>query len=437
MFQKIKKMIPLDNSLRLAYHLIRAIIANLIYWFPSKKMTVVGVTWTNGKTTTTNIIARSLKKAGKKVFMFSTINYFIWEEEYENNLKMTSPDPFTLQRLLKKAKDEGCEVAIIETSSHAMTMNRVWWVDYDIAVLTNLTQDHLDLHRTMKKYVGAKLKLFKNLISYNRKPWVKKTAIINGESAYVEDFLDQTYDSLFVYGKVTDSNLKPENISSDLEWTKFKVKIPWGVLNINSPLRWMYNVYNTLAAIWVLTTLKIRPEQIEDAIEWIKTIPGRLDEVEHNENYKVFVDYAHTADALENVLETLKDIEWVNKIITVFGCTGDRDATKRPIMGQVVSKLSDVVILTQDDDYSEPTDNIIKDVMPWIDRKEWNNYWILSDRRSAIRQALFLAEENDIILIAGKWDEHIMVTNQGHIEWHDKTVVKELIKEIDDNKVIN
>lgn len=432
-----RKLFALDNPLRLFYHLCRAVAANLVYGFPSRWMTVVWVTGTNGKTTTTNIIARSLKESGKKVFMFSTINYFIGDDEYQNDLKMTSPDPFVLQRLLKKAKNEGCEVAIIETSSHAMTMNRVWWIDYDIAVLTNLTQDHLDLHRTMKNYVNAKLKLFKNLISYNRKKGIKKTAIINGESKYVEDFLEQTYDSLYVYGVGQESNLKPINIVSDLSWTKFDVKLPGGMLKVESPLRWTYNIYNTLAAIWVLITLKVKPDQIEDAIKWIRTIPWRLEEVESEENYKVFVDYAHTADALENVLWTIRDIQGVNRVITVFGCTWDRDATKRPIMWKVVSDMSEIVILTQDDDYTEPTDKIIKDVMPGIERKEGDNYWVISDRRSAVRQALLLAEENDIILVAGKGDEHVMVTNQWNVDWNDKAVVQELIKEIDDNKVIS
>ena len=154
------KIISLDNPLKLTYHKIKAVLANLVYGFPSKNMTIIWVTGTNWKTTTCNIIAKWLKKAWKKVFMFTTVNVIIWDKEFVNDLKMTSPDPFVLQKYLRMAKDEGCEIAIIETSSHWIKMNRVWWINYDICVLTNITQDHLDLHKTMKDYVNTKLKIF-------------------------------------------------------------------------------------------------------------------------------------------------------------------------------------------------------------------------------------------------------------------------------------
>jgi len=170
MLQKLKRLIALDNPFRLYYHQIRAIIANMIYKFPSRGMTIIGVTGTNGKTTTSNIIARGLKKTGKKVFLFSTVNIIIGDKEYTNNTKMTSPDVFLLQKLLAEAKALGCEIAVIETSSHSILMHRNYGLDYDIAVLTNITQDHLDLHKTMKNYVATKLKLFKGLIIAKRKP---------------------------------------------------------------------------------------------------------------------------------------------------------------------------------------------------------------------------------------------------------------------------
>lgn len=432
----LKQMISLDNPVRLLYHLLRAIAANFMYGFPSRGMTIIWITGTNGKTTTTNIIARWLKDSGKKVFMFSTVNYFIGDEEFRNDTKMTSPDPFLLQKLFKQAKQKWCEIAVIETSSHAITMNRVWWIDYDIALLTNISQDHLDLHHTMDNYVRTKLKLFKWLISSTRKPGIKKTAIINLESEYKELFLNETYDVLTTYGFDYNANLKAENIQNKIDGVFFDVKIPGTVLKIKTTLRGKHNIYNILWAIWVFLTLWLKTDEIETSIQSVSVVPGRLEEVNNYEGFKIFIDYAHTPDALENVLQTLKNINGVKRIITVFWATWDRDTTKRPIMGEVVSRLSDYVILTQDDDYTEKTQDIMKDILPGIERKEWENFWIIPDREVAIRTALLQAEKDDAILIAGKWDEHLMMTNLWPIAYNDKEVVLKVLKEIDDNKIM-
>lgn len=436
MLSKIKKSIDLNNPLRTGYHHLRWILAYFLYKNPSKDMIVIWVTGTNGKTTTTNLIARWLKELGEKVFMFSTVNYFIDDEEYTNNTKMTSPSPFLLQELLKEAKEKWCTIAIIETSSHSVFYNRNRWIDYDIAVLTNITQDHLDLHGTMQNYVQTKLKLFKNLITSRRKKGVKKTAIINIESEYKDLFLNETYDTLYTYWKDSKASIKVENIVSSIDSTNFNVKFAGWKLHIETPLRWTFNIYNILASIGVFLSLGHKPEAIEKALKATTWVPGRLEEVKNNEWYKIFIDYAHTPDALEQVLSTLREIEWAGRIITVFWATGDRDKTKRPEMGKVVSDLSDVVILTRDDDYSEKTEKIINDVLPWINRKNWEDFWVIVDRREAIRNALIQAKENDIILIAGKWDEHVMMTNAGPIKWHDKKITEELLEEIDDNKIL-
>ncbi|MDD5769883.1 MAG: UDP-N-acetylmuramoyl-L-alanyl-D-glutamate--2,6-diaminopimelate ligase [Candidatus Gracilibacteria bacterium] len=436
MLSKLKKLISLDNPLRLGYHLIRAVIANFIYGFPSKGMIIIGITGTNGKTTTTNIIARGLINAGKKVFMFSTVNYIIADKEYRNDTKMTTPDVFLLQRLLLEAKKAGCEIAVIETASHGIAMHRNWGIDYDIAVLTNITRDHLDLHKTMDNYVRTKLKLFKSLISSERKTGVKKTAIINIESEYKDLFLNETYDVLTTYGLDYDSNLKPINIVNGLDYVTFELKIPDDILKIKTRLRGKHNIYNILGAIGVFLSLGLKPRVIEKSIAEVEVVPGRLEEVKNYEGFKIFIDYAHTPDALEKVLSTLKEIEGIKRIIIVFGATGDRDKTKRPIMGKIVSQMSDFVILTQDDDYTEKTNSIIKDVLPGIERKEGENFWIIPDRQSAIRTALIEASENDVVLIAGKGDEHLMMTNDGPVDYNDKEEVIKILKEIDDNKVM-
>ncbi|NDK08366.1 UDP-N-acetylmuramoyl-L-alanyl-D-glutamate--2,6-diaminopimelate ligase [Candidatus Gracilibacteria bacterium] len=427
----VKKMVSLDNPLRLMYHKARAVIANMVYGYPSQKMTIVGITGTNGKTTTTNLVAKGLRDAGHKVFMFSTINIIMGDDEIVNNTKMTSPDPFVIQKLLKEAKEKGCTIAVIETSSHSILMNRNYGLNYDIAVLTNITQDHLDLHKTMESYVETKLQLFKNLIIYKRKPGVKKVAIINNESDYKDLFVAETFDVLYTYGKSPSSTLKLEDVKYELEGTTFDIKTAGSKQTIVTSLRGDFNIYNIMAAVGVFMAFGMKMDKIKEIVKSIKGVAGRMEEVKNDIGCKIFIDYAHTSDALKQVLNTAKQIEGVNRVITVFGATGDRDRTKRPIMGKVVSDLSDIVILTQDDDYTEKTERIIKDVLPGIERKEGENFWIITDRKEAIRTALLTAEKNDVILIAGKGDEHKMLTNDGPIDWHDKDVVVELLGEME------
>ncbi|MDP2090858.1 MAG: UDP-N-acetylmuramoyl-L-alanyl-D-glutamate--2,6-diaminopimelate ligase [Candidatus Gracilibacteria bacterium] len=436
MLQDLKKIFALDNPARLLYHKVRAIIANYYYGFPSRAMTIIGVTGTNGKTTTCNIIAKGLRGTGKKVFMFSTVNIIIGDKEYQNDTKMTSPDVFELQRLLKIAKKEGCEIAVIETASHGIKMNRIWGLDYDIAVLTNITQDHLDLHRTMKDYVNTKLLLFKKLITNKRKPGIKKTAIINLNSQYSDLFMAETFDSLYSYGIGKNANLEAKNIKNSGLITKFEVTVPSDKIQVETKLIGDFNIQNILAAIGVFISLGIKGEEITRIIKLINGVPGRMETIENNEGFEVIVDYAHTPDALEKVLETIRGFTSVSRIITVFGATGDRDRTKRPIMGEIVSRLSDVVILTQDDDYSEKIEQIIKDVLPGIERKQGDDFWIIPTRREAIQTALLMANKGDVVLVAGKGDEHVMVTNNGLVKWNDKEVITEILKGIDDNKIV-
>lgn len=436
MLKKVKTLISLDNPLRLLYHKLRAVSANIIYGFPHKDMLIIGITGTNGKTTTCNIVARGLRKAGKKVFMFTTVNIIVDDEEFTNDTKMTSPDAFTLQKWLAYAKSKWCEIAVIETASHWIKMYRIWWLNYDICALTNITQDHLDLHKTMFNYVQTKLEIFKNLMVYKRKPWIKKVAVINLDSEYSEIFTSETYDTLFTYGTNYKANLQPKNIKTTIEWTEFSLKVPWDDINIKTKLIWNFNVYNIMCAVWIFSSLWLSKKQIEKSIEKTTWVPWRMDLLESEVGFKIYIDYAHTEDALKNVLQTLKNLEWVKRIITVFGATWDRDKTKRPVMGQIVSQYSDLVILTEDDNYSEDVHEIMKDIIPAIERKEWEGFWVIPERKEAIMTALVAAKKWDIVLLAGKWDEHKIIRNHWADDWHDKTVAKEILEEIKENKLI-
>ncbi len=435
MLNHLRKFFALDNPFRLYYHKIRAIIANIIYKFPSKNMQIIWVTGTNWKTTTCNLIAKWLKIHWKKIFMFTTVNIIIWDKEFINETKMTSPDPFLLQKYLKIAKEENCEIAIIETASHWIKMHRIWWINYDICVLTNITQDHLDLHRTMKDYVNTKLEIFKKLMYYKRKAWIKKVWVLNMWSKYIEKFLEETYDSLYKYWLWAWAEIKPYNIKRDKWTTKFEIISAWTSIKIETKLKWDFNIENILAAVSVFISFWIKSEEISKMIASVSWVPGRMEDIENDLWADIIVDYAHTEDSLEKVLSSLKECSY-NKIITVFWATWDRDKTKRPKMWEVVSKYSDIVVLTQDDDYTEKTENIIKDVLPWINRAEWDNFWIIPTRKEAIEVWISNLRKWDCLLVAWKWDEHTMVTNNGKIEWHDKTVIKEILKGIDYNKIV-
>ncbi|EKE26275.1 MAG: hypothetical protein ACD_4C00348G0005 [uncultured bacterium (gcode 4)] len=430
-----KWFISLNSPIRIFYHYLRWVIASLIYWNPSKDMIVIWVTWTKWKTTTTNIIASGLKNHWKKVFMFSTVNYMIWDELSDNNLKMTSPSPFVLQKLLKKARSAGCEYAVIETSSHSIYYNRNFWIDYDVVVFTNLSQDHLDLHKTMDEYAHVKYRLFENLVKYKRKPWVKKISVVNLDSNYSELFLQAIADNIYTYWLGTNSQIKAQNISYNKDYTNFEIKLPSNTLEVKTKLKWEFNIYNILASVCVLISQKVPLESIIKTIENTNWIPGRLEEVNNNKWFNIFVDYAHTEESLKSVLETLKKMEWIWRIITIFWATWDRDKTKRPKMWNVVNNLSDVIILTDDDTYSENSLSIINDVAKWIKRKEWENFWIIPDRTDAIRTWLIMAKENDVILIAGKWAETVQVTNNWPIAWSDIEVTKTILREMDDNEL--
>lgn len=435
MLQTLKKSIALNNPLRLLYHKIRAVIANYMYGFSHKDMTIIWVTGTNGKTTTCNIIAKWLREQGKKVFMFTTVNIILGDDEIINNSKMTSPDVFILQQYFKKAKDIGCEVAIIETASHGIKMHRVWGLNYDIAVLTNITQDHLDLHGTMKDYVNTKLSIFKKLIWYERKPGVKKTGIINVCSRYSEDFLEQTYDSLYKYGNCPQANINVFDIEYEKNSTKFNIRIAGNTIPIETKLKGDFNIENILAAVCVFMSFGIEVEDISKIVAKVEWIPGRMEAVPNELWADIYVDYAHSEDALQKVLENLKKYGY-NKIITVFWATGDRDTTKRPAMGKIVDKLSDIVILTQDDDYTEKPEKIISQVQAGINRTEGENFWIIPSRKEAIEAGISALEKWDCLLIAGKWDEHTMITNFWPIEWNDRDVVEKILASIDENKIV-
>ncbi len=433
MLKFLRKLVPLDSSLRVSYHYVRGVLAYMLSGNPARDMIVIGITGTKGKTTTTNIIAQGLQKAGKKVAMFSTVNMMIDGKMMDNNLKMTSPGPFVLWRFLSDAQKAGCTHAVIETSSHALYYHRVHGLRYDAAVLTNISQDHLDLHGTMENYVTTKMQLFKNLYKYGIRKEIRKVGVVNIDSEYASRFLskDIVVDNMFTVGFSPSAQVRAENVTHTISSTEFDVRIPSNQFHLTTKLQWDFNISNILCAVAILISQKIEIPMIQKVIAEFDCVPGRLEEVPNMRGAKIYVDYAHTEASLQSVLETLKQIEWTKRIITVFGATGDRDKTKRPKMGRVVDILSDVVILTDDDTYTEDSLAIIRAVSEGIQRREGENFWIIPSREDAIRTALIMLQAGDILIVAGKGAETVQVTQAGAIPYNDRRVIEKILMEIE------
>lgn len=424
LFSTLKTRIPHHHPLRLLYHKIRAILAALWYRFPSSRMTIIGVTGTNGKTTTCHLITAILREAGYKIGMVTTADFRIDDLVWMNEYKMTSLSPFVLQKLLREMVKRGCQYAVVEVTSHAMDQSRLWGVDMDVAVLTNITHDHLDYHETRDHYIAAKGKLFSLLTLTRRKPNVPKIAVLNGddpEAVYFQQFVaDRTY----VYG-LKKGSYQGVIQQATPQGTHFIFKIPNHEVEILLPLPGPFNVENALAAATVGVALQINLSVIEKALEHADAVPGRLERIDEGQGYAVIVDYAHAADSLEKLLAMFRKLTSPpGRIFLVFGATGDRDRTKRPVMGTIAHQYADVIVLTDDDPYTEDPFNIMEEVAVGIPRKEGENFWKVADRRRAIHLALAMAKAGDTVLIAGKGCEPFQVVGTAKIPSDDREIVR-------------
>lgn len=405
----MKKLIP--QKIKNIYHLIQAFLANITYGFPSKKIKIIGVTGTDGKTTTCQMIVRILEEDGNKVAMASTINFRIAGKEWKNLSHYTTMSPFAVQKFIRQAVDEGCAYLVLETSSHSLDQYRVWGVEYDTAVVTNVTREHLDYHKTIENYRTTKLRLFKKA----------KNAIVNLDMEKPEEFLK------FGNRKVTYSlrdkraDMFAENILVKIDGSKFSVK----GIEFNLALPGQFNIENSMAAISVGICENISLEKCSEALKKIQGIPGRLESVPNEKGIEIIVDFALTPEAVEKLYELINTTKKAGaKLIAVFGACGERDRGKRPIIGQIASEYADDIILTTDEPYGEDPDQIIREIAAGIkDKKQDEDFWIISDRRQAIRKALKMAVPGDVVAVTGMGAEESMVVNGHKIPWNDRAVI--------------
>ncbi|KMJ58540.1 UDP-N-acetylmuramoylalanyl-D-glutamate--2,6-diaminopimelate ligase [Bacillus sp. LL01] len=398
-----------------------AILADVFYKQPTHKLHLIGVTGTNGKTTTTHIIESIFQNHQQKTGMIGTIYMKIGNTTYP--VKNTTPDALTLQESFHQMVESKVDTVVMEVSSHALHMGRVFGCDFDVAVFTNLSQDHLDYHKTMEEYQFAKSLLFSSLgNSYNlSKP---KYAVLNADDASSDFFRRTTAAQVITYGIYQKSDIMAKNVVTSAKGTSFDLVYDNKSIPIKLKMVGQFSVYNVLAAISASYVSDIPMETIIPVVERMTGVPGRFEAIEGGQDFTVIVDYAHTPDSLENVLKTTKQLSQ-NQIYCIIGCGGDRDRAKRPLMAAVAVNYANKAIFTSDNPRSEDPVQIFNDMKSGVLNR---TYEIVEDRRKAIFKAIDLAKEGDVVLIAGKGHETYQVIGDRVLEFDDRKIALEAIQ---------
>lgn len=422
-------------------------ISSNFYENPSSKVILIGVTGTNGKTTTTYLLESVFKKARHPVGVIGTINY-----RYGQTLVSapnTTPESLDLQRILREMVDEGISHVIMEVSSHGLDLDRVHGCQFDGAIFTNLTQDHLDYHPSLAHYFESKRKLFSDRLTKSPKP--RRFAVINQDDPRGEAMIEGIDLPIYRYGLSSSCQISADEVTSTFEGLSCRIRTPKGLLSIRSKLIGGFNLYNLMAAVATGVAMNIPLEVLKEGIESLEGVSGRLEKVENRKGIHLLVDYAHTPDALERALLGLTSILEENrqaphreeKILTVFGCGGDRDRKKRALMGEAAARLSDLVVLTSDNPRTEDPLAILDEVEKGVRKagsKKWTQgdlqtwrtgrgYLKILDRREAIRMAVRLAQPLDVVLIAGKGHEDYQIVGTKKVPFDDRIEAKKALEE--------
>ncbi|OAB33909.1 UDP-N-acetylmuramoyl-L-alanyl-D-glutamate--2,6-diaminopimelate ligase [Paenibacillus glacialis] len=407
-----------------------AVLADAFFGSPSKQMKVIGITGTNGKTTTAYLIEKIMNDHNVKTGLIGTIQMRYGGRTFP--MSGTTPEALELQRSLHDMAASGTRCCVMEVSSHALEQGRVKGTDFRTAVFTNLTQDHLDYHNTMDEYRAAKGLFFSRMgNAFQSIQDKRKFVVLNADDPASAYFKNITSAEVVTYGLEEGVDVRATEISISAQGTDFHVDSFKGSTDIKLKMVGKFNVYNALGAITATLLEGVPLDEIKRSLESLSGVDGRVESVDAGQPFAVIVDYAHTPDGLENVLKTVDEFA-VGRVLTVFGCGGDRDKTKRPIMGKIAAKYSDVVFVTSDNPRTEDPESILKDIEQGLieDQVPQEKYQLIVDRRGAIQKAIDMASPEDVVLIAGKGHETYQLIGQTTHDFDDRIVAKEAIRGI-------
>lgn len=426
--QRFLEEVPLPQLKVKDSRLAMAVLGNVFFDYPSNHLKAIGITGTNGKTTTTYLIERILLDQGMKPGLIGTI-----ERRFDGKavpMPRTTPEALDLQRYLHEMVQEDASHCVMEVSSHALEQGRVKGTHFRTAVFTNLTQDHLDYHETMEAYRAAKGLFFSRLGNeYPQDPTERSYAVLNVDDAASDYFAKLTSAETITYGVDHQADVRASSISVAARGTTFHIETFRGSADITLRMVGKFNVYNALAAIATTLLEGIPLESIKESLESIQGVEGRVEAVDEGQSFTVIVDYAHTPDGLENVLRTVNEFA-KGRVICVFGCGGDRDRKKRPIMGKIAAKYGDHVIITSDNPRTEDPVLILKDIEAGLieDNIPLERYELIVDRHAAIQKAIEMASHDDVVLIAGKGHETYQIIGKEVHDFDDRLIAKEAIR---------
>jgi UDP-N-acetylmuramoyl-L-alanyl-D-glutamate--2,6-diaminopimelate ligase len=406
------------------------LLGSHFYGNPSVRLRVIGITGTNGKTTTSYVCRSLLESGGRRIGLVGTVSYIIGKEMIPAS--HTTPGAIELQRMFGRMVKEGLGGVVMEVSSHALALDRTVGIEFDVAVFTNLTQDHLDFHGSMDEYFRTKLRLFRDLGLQGTKTGAKR-AIVNAEDPRSGAVRAVCSVPVWTYGIRNEADIRAESVRLSSRGTTFHLATPAGSTIIDSRLVGEHNVYNLLAAVGVALHEGMSLDQVKAGIQEVSHVPGRFERVEAGQDFTVVVDYAHTDDALTRLLTAAQALR-TGRIITVFGCGGDRDRMKRPKMGRVAVRFSDVVVLTSDNPRTEDPAAILAEVEIGVkdalkDRPAVE-YALVADRRLAIERAIRAARSGDMVLIAGKGHEDYQIIGTKKLHFDDREVAREVLRNL-------
>lgn len=418
----VEEPLPLDVPMLVVKdaRFAMSVIANHFYGYPSHSMKVLGVTGTNGKTTTTYMLEKILNDRGFRTGLMGTVRMRIGDEVFPT--ENTTQEALELQRNFRRMVEAGTEYCIMEVSSHALDLGRVKSTRFRSALFTNLTQDHLDYHKTMEEYRAAKGLFFSRLGNGVAKTEAERSyAVLNADDPAGSHYARQAAVETLTYGIENDADIRATDIRITAKGTGFRLTTFKGATDIHLKLVGKFNVYNSLGAVAVALLEGVSLEQVKESLEALPSVEGRMEAVDEGQDFLVLVDYAHTPDGLENALAAVKEVA-EGRIITVFGCGGDRDRTKRPKMGRIAALYSDYVIVTSDNPRSEEPEAILADIEPGVTDAglTGERYAMIADRRTAIQKAIEMASPKDVVLIAGKGHETYQLVKGATLHFDDR-----------------